>query len=469
MNSSDHLPSIVLVDDEEEILFTSSNLLASSFPNRVVTFSDSRSLLPFLAQRQAAVIVLDLQMPGLTGQELLPQIVYLHPQIPVVIMTGANAVETAIDCMKQGAFDYLLKPVENSRLITTVTRALELHRLRGEVTSLKRSLLGAEQERHPAFAQIITGNRKMEGLFLYLESIAVSQQPALISGETGVGKELFARAIHMVSGRQGAFVALNIAGLDDVMFSYTLFGHWKGAYTGASQLREGIIAKAARGTLFLDEIGDLNPLSQIKLLRLLQENEYFPLGSDMAKRSSARVIVATNRDLPRLITGGEFRNDLYYRLSTHSCHIPPLRERQDDLPLLFDHFLRMAATALEKEPPLYDEEVTRYLAGYSFPGNVRELQAMIHDAVARHSSGVLSPESFRERVGHLPQETKPLPILREVAPPHPDSFPKLKDAEMNLIRQALVAAGGNQGDAALLLGISRKALNNRLSRGRSNG
>ena len=470
MNSSQVLPFIVLVDDEQDILFTASHLLAAILPNQVATFSNSSDILTFLKGQHAAVIVLDLQMPGFTGQELLPQIVYNYPEIQVIIMTGANSIDTAVACMKMGAFDYLVKPVDNSRLVSSVTRALEVHRLRGEVTSLKRYLLSDDQTHHPAFASIITRNRKIKGLFHYLESIACSPQPVLISGETGVGKELFARAIHAVSGKKGEFVALNIAGLDDLMFSDTLFGHWKGAYTGASHLREGLIAKAAGGTLFLDEIGDLNLMSQVKLLRLLQENEYYPLGSDMAKRSSARVVVATNRNLPQMIAAGEFRNDLYFRLNTHSCHVPPLRERQEDLPLLVEHFLHGAAATLKKKAPPSTEEFTRSLRDYSFPGNIRELQAMITDVVAHHSGGPLSAEFFIKKLGVEQHEAEstytPLHITPEQVHPDPASFPKLKDAEMNLIQQALSVAYGNQGVAATLLGISRKALNNRLSRTR---
>jgi transcriptional regulator with PAS, ATPase and Fis domain len=191
-------------------------------------------------------------------------------------------------------------------------------------------------------------------------------------------------------------VALNVAGLDDTMFSDTLFGHKKGAFTGADQARDGMIACAGKGTLFLDEIGDLNESSQIKLLRLLQEHEYYPVGSDSFRKSDARIVLATNHDLQKLIATGKFRNDLYYRLCAHQIHIPPLRERLDDIPMLLDHFLDSAAKELNKKKPTPPGELVTLLTLYSFPGNVRELEAMVFDAVARHTSGILSMESFRK-------------------------------------------------------------------------
>lgn len=471
MNASTSLPPILLVDDEQELLFSAAIMLRNAVPNPVLTINESCNVLPLLATQEVSVIVLDLRMPGFTGQELLQRITYEYPAVPVLIMTAANTIEIAVECMKTGAFDYLLKPVEKSRLVSGVMRALELQRLRGEVSSLKRHLLTAELQHAAAFAPIITRSRKMLALFHYLESVAGSDQPVLLTGETGVGKELFARAIHEASDREGEFVALNIAGLDDLMFSDALFGHRKGAYTGASQVREGLIARAAAGTLFLDEIGDLNASSQVKLLRLLQESEYYPLGSDVAKRSTARIIVATNRDLQKMISTGEFRNDLYYRLCAHSCHIPPLRERREDIPVLFEHFLASAAEMLHKKKPAYPDELVKYLAAHPFPGNVRELRAMVHDAVAQQKSRCLSMAPFRDKIGQSLQSVEsPPPQIPQVPPEEMQvffaGFPSLNYAEKHLIKQAMAIANGNQGIAASLLGITRQALNNRLTRER---
>ena len=463
------LPPIVLVDDEQDILFSSAVILRNAVANQVVPLNESSQVLPFLERQEVAVIVLDLHMPGLTGQELLARITYDYPQVPVLIMTASNTIEMAVECMKAGAFDYLVKPVVMDRLVTSVTRALEVHRLRSEVSSLKQHLLGGELAHGAAFAPIITRSKKMLRLFHYLESVAGSDQPILISGETGVGKELFARAIHTLTGRVGQFVPVNIAGLDDMMFSDTLFGHRKGAYTGADQSREGLIARAAGGTLFLDEIGDMNAASQVKLLRLLQENEYYPIGSDVSKQCNARVIVATNRDLQALIKAGEFRKDLYYRLCVHSCHVPPLRERLEDVPLLVDHFLEAAAQAMHKKTPVYPDELLAGLTSHPFPGNVRELQAMLHDAVAQHNSHNLSLASFIRKLGSCGPAPgiPPEPSLAE-APGEMrvsfERFPTLKVAEEFLISRALAIAHGNQGRAAVLLGITRQALNNRLTR-----
>jgi len=471
--ASTSLLPVLLVDDEQEILFSSSVMLRHAVSNPLLTISNSSEVLPLLERQEMAVIVLDLNMPGISGQELLQRITYEYPQVPVLIMTASNTIETAVECMKTGAFDYLVKPVEKSRLVTSVVRALEVNRLRGEVNSLKQHLLTGELGHESAFSSIITRSNKMRGLFHYLESIACSSQPVLVTGETGVGKELFARAIHDLSGHQGQFVPVNIAGLDDMMFSDTLFGHRKGAYTGADKAREGLIARASGGTLFLDEIGDMNAASQVKLLRLLQENEYYPLGSDVAKQSNARVIVATNHDLKQKISTGEFRKDLYFRLCTHTCHIPPLRERLEDLPLLLDHFLDSASATLHKKRPAYPQELLSYLESYSYPGNVRELQAMVYDAVAQHTSHLLPLASFKEKIGQGGIHREPLPShsdeVRNEMQVVFNCFPTLKDAEEHLITRALSIANGNQGAAAALLGVTRQALNNRLTRKQRSG
>lgn len=459
---------ILLVDDEPRILLYTSEMLRMAGIQPVLTLEDSRQVLPLLAKQDVAVMVLDLSMPRLSGTELLPEINHDFPQIPVIVMTATNELETAVECMKAGAFDYLVKPVERNRFVSAIRRALELRCLRNEVSLLKQRLLTDRLEHEDAFSSIITNSKKMRAIFQYVEAIARSQQPVLIIGETGVGKELIARAVHDLNGRKGAFVAVNMAGLDETMFSDTLFGHKKGAYTGAEKSREGLIIQASGGTLFLDEIGDMNEMTQVKLLRLLQEQKYYPLGSDTPSQSDARIVVATNQDLQERILAGKFRKDLYYRIRAHQVQVPPLCERLEDLPLLVDHFLEEAAKSLNKKKPTPPPELITLLSTYHFPGNVRELQSMVFDAVARHRSGVLSMDSFKEiiRQEHSSPPTGFSPLGQDATLMLGVSgrFPTLKEAENCLISEALNRSSGNQGIAASLLGITRQALNKRINR-----
>lgn len=459
---------VLLVDDEPHILNSFSVMLRGAGITNIVTESDARRVMPTLSKSDASVVVLDLSMPHVSGVELLAEIVEAFPQMPVLIVTAWNDLDVAVECMKNGAFDYLVKPVEKSRFEASIRRALEFSTLRSEISSLKKHLLDGSLDHEEYFTPIVTMSRKMLAIFQYVEVIAATGQPVLVTGETGVGKELIAKAIHDVSGRPGSFVAVNVAGLDDTMFSDTLFGHKKGAYTGANETRDGLVATAAKGTLFLDEVGDTNEASQVKLLRLLQEHRYYPLGSDVPKRSEARVVVATNKDLTELVSEGKFRKDLYYRLFAHHVVIPPLRERIEDVPLLLNHFLDTASREMGKRKPTAPPELLTLLKTYHFPGNIRELQAMVYDAVARHTSGVLSMESFKGVIGKERNSAKhPLVIPTKTEPfseLNPENFLTLKDCEDHLISRAMELAGGNQGVAASLLGITRQALNKRLKR-----
>lgn len=459
---------VVIVDDEPQILFSFSVSLKSAGITNVVTLEDGRKLMPLLSAREASAVLLDLSMPHLPGTALLREVNASFPQIPVIIVTANHDLDTAVACMKAGAFDYLVKPVEMERLLGTVKNALQMTSLQGEISSLKHYLLTNELTNEKAFSAIITRNPRMRAIFQYAEAVAPSLHPVLITGETGVGKELMARAIHELSGRTGAFVEVNIAGLDDSLFSDTLFGHRKGAFTGADQPREGLVAQAAGGTVFLDEIGDLNEAAQIKLLRLLQERKYLPLGSDTPRNCTARVIVATNRDLPSLIQQGKFRRDLYYRLRTHQIDITPLRRRREDIHLLLNHFMDAAAVSLGKRRPSYPPELITLLATYHFPGNVRELESMVHDAVARHQGGVLSLESFKEIISRENTDAASAGSSDHWSPELLSGitgrFPTLSEAEDYLTFEALRLAGNNQGIAASLLGITRQALNKRLNR-----
>lgn len=461
---------ILLVDDEPFSLASFDLSLKSHGIDHAIRCQDSREVMAILAARDVEILLLDLTMPHVSGLEILAQVAKEYPEIPVIVVTGVNEVKTAVECMRQGAFDYVLKPVEVERLLPSVKRALEVRHLRRQNSNLTRSLL-ADALAHPeAFHPIITRSCKMEALFRYSEAIAEGQQPVLIGGETGVGKELFARALHRLSGRKGAFVAVNVAGLDDSVFSDTLFGHARGAFTGADRPRPGLVEKAAGGTLFLDEIGDLSDTSQVKLLRFLEQREYLPLGSDMAKSSDARVLVATHVDLAARLAAGRFRSDLYYRFRTHRLQLPPLRERREDLPLLLDHFLGEAAREFGKAKPSYHPALLDLLQGYGFPGNVRELKAMVYDAVSGHQGRMLSADAFRAIIGvgssGLPGESSgAAPAGDRDWGMGLDPLPTLREASAVLVREALRRANDNQRVAAMLLGITPQALSQRLKRG----
>jgi two-component system nitrogen regulation response regulator GlnG len=459
---------VLFVDDEPSLLRSADLLLRGAGITPILTLDDSRMVLSRLAEDKIGVVVLDLTMPHLSGQALLEQITATYPDIPAIVMTATHDLETAVQCMQAGAIDYLVKPVDKNRLVSSVRRALELRTLREEVLSLKERLLSDTPHQREAFAEIVTQNKTMQALFRYVEAIARSPQPVLITGETGTGKELMARAVHRLAAPRGDFVAVNVAGLDDQVFSDTLFGHTRGAFTGADRPRDGLITRAEEGTLFLDEIGDLAAVSQVKLLRLLQEGTYYPLGADRPRQSRARLVVATNRDVVQDVQAGTFRKDLYYRLRAHHIQLPPLRERREDLALLVNYCLAKAAAALHKPVPTAPLALYQLLHTYAFPGNVRELEAMVFDAVARHQGGTLSLQAFKDAMGTgrslLAGEPLSAPAPPSRNPWDVEPLPTLKEAEDALITAALRHADGNQGVAAGLLGLSRQALNKRLRR-----
>ncbi|UFS69027.1 sigma-54 dependent transcriptional regulator [Geomonas sp. RF6] len=460
---------VLLVDDEPA--WTGSlalSLESCAGINRIVPCNDSREVSAILERGTVGVVLLDLTMPHLSGEDLLELIAERHPEICTIVLSGLDQIETVVRCMQRGAFDYFVKTDEEDRIVAGVLRAVRMQELQRDHREMA-SRLSAPAVRHPeVFADIVTKDPAMHALFSYVEAVAHSPQPLLITGETGVGKELFARAAHRLSGCKGKLVTVNVAGLDDTVFADTLFGHLRGAFTGAEQARRGMVEEAAGGTLFLDEIGDLSIPSQVKLLRLLQEGEYFPLGADLPKRLKARVIVATHHDLASREAAGTFRRDLFYRLRTHHVQVPPLRERKGDLPLLLDHFLAQAAHELGKKKPTPPRELPQLLSVYNFPGNVRELKAMVYDAVSLHRDRVLSMDSFAKVLERREGGAVP-PAASERQNPFAgfDELPTFSDAAAFLVQEALHRAKGNQTLAARLLGISQPALNKRLKQLRS--
>ncbi len=455
---------VLIVDDDPYLLQLCELHLQRRGITNLMCCQSGQEALDVLAVRDVSLMVLDLHMPDLSGEEVLDIVSSAYPGLPVIISTAVDDVETAVRCIKAGAIDYVTKPITLDRIVAIIKRSIEFQELRKETALLKERVLDNIIKRPDAFVEIVTNNPQMLAIFRYIESIATTSQPVLITGETGVGKELIAQAIHRLSGRKGNIVAVNVAGLDDTTFSDTLFGHKRGAFTGAERARDGLIEKAMNGTLFLDEIGDLLPASQVKLLRLLQEHEYYPLGADVPSITNARIVVATNCDLLAKQEAGQFRSDLYYRLLLHHVDIPALRERKDDIPLLIDFFLQQSAEELGKSKPTAPPELETLLSVYDFPGNVREFQAMIFDAVSLHTSGVLSLKSFKKLISppssppEVTQAADPLTTLYTSLA----HLPTLKEAEEHLILEALQRTKGNRTQAAELLGVTRQTLHRKI-------
>ena len=465
MKADDRQRSVLVVDDNVDFLSEIKLLLASNDIRDVLALSNSSEVIPLLEMGGVSVVLMDWMMPEKSGADLLPLIIHRFPHVPVIIMTAVNDVQTAVGCIKQGAFDYLTKPIDVNRLLTGLNKAFQINELAVQNRRLKEYLLGDTLLSPDVFENIRTVNPRMQAIFKIVETMAGTYNPVLITGETGVGKELIARAIHRSSGRQGPFVALNVAGLDDMMFADTLFGHKKGAFTGANEPREGLIAKAQGGTLFLDEVGDMGAESQVKLLRLLQEKEYYRLGSDALIKSDARIIAASNCNFEAMMNQGRFRRDLYHRLRSHHIHIPPLRERAEDIPLLIDYFLDKATRQSGRPVPVISRAARNALEAYEYPGNVRELMHLIENAVACNSSAALGIDDF---IGVETAADTPKRNLRIFRDKHFrlqmnfDSFPSIDKVEQMIIEEAMRMTSGNKSVAADLLGISRPTLNRKL-------
>jgi DNA-binding NtrC family response regulator len=454
--------SALLVDDDFVSIELCRTLLAALGIERVVSAENGSQAKQAFQESSPSIILLDINLPDTSGIDLLSQFQDLDPGIPVIMVTADGSSKTVVECMRRGAYDYLEKPIPPNRFHASVRNALEHAALQREIRNYSSFIAGGTPlERPDCFEEIVTADEGMFAIFRYLEAISTTSQPLLITGESGTGKELIARAFHRLSGRKGEYVVLNAAGTDDAVFSDTLFGHEKGAYTGADSVRKGLIEEAEHGTLFLDEIGDLDQSSQIKLLRLFQEREYRPLGGDKPRRTDAAFVAATNVDIESAILDGSFRKDLYYRMISHRVHLPPLRERRGDIPLLVSRFLSSAAEDLGRTVPAVPKELFTLLSTYDFPGNVRELFGLVHGSLARSKGATLSLAFFREQMGErgavqLPSTARSFDYQDIVT--IFGGFPTLGETEELLINAALQQVRGNQSQAALLLGISQSTL-----------
>jgi DNA-binding NtrC family response regulator len=448
--------SILLVDDEEKILKTLSRALREE-GHEVVTTASARETQRLLGERGFDVVVVDNRMPERSGLEIIGDLAAAiaegeRPQ--VIMMTAHASVESAIAAMKLGAFDYLQKPFEVDELLVVVRKALEHQRLRTQ----HRYLL-SEQEEEFGHYGIVGGSRAMQDLIHRLERVAESKSTVLITGETGTGKELAARAIHARSAqRDMPLIKVNCAAIPDTLLEAELFGYVRGAFTGATSNKRGRFALADGGTIFLDEIGTLIPAVQAKLLRVLQEREFEPLGAERTQKVDVRVIAATNRDLRALVAEGRYQEDLYYRLSVIPIEIPPLRERKEDIPALAEHFRRKHEARTGKGTLSLSPGAMQALRDYDWPGNVRELENTIERAVVLSPGPVIEGREILMLGARAPAAGAGLPSLTLRA--------NVDWAERESIRRALERSGGVKKDAAELLGLSQRALSHYLAKHR---
>jgi DNA-binding NtrC family response regulator len=455
---------IVLVDDESDALLGMRMTLQSAQFSNIACYANGNDALRAIEDNGADLVVLDLLMPGLSGDMMLKELKRTHPFIPVIMATGVNEVGTAVSCIKNGAADYIVKPIDANDFVCRVRTILKIGELEEENRRLKEGFFSSEIRNPAAFEPIVTRSPKMLSLFRYIEAVAKTDCPILITGETGVGKELIARAIHDVSDCCGNFIAVNVAGLDDNIFSDTLFGHVKGAFTGADQSRPGLVERAAKGTLFLDEIGDLSHASQVKLLRLIQEKEYIPLGADMPKACKARIVTATCNSVDELNNSERFRRDLLYRLNTHHVHIPPLRERLEDIELLTEYFVKASAVTMNREAPPISRELYLSFKRHPFEGNIRELKSLIFDAMSIQSGSLLTPSFMKDKLKNSKDASYAnYPDLDSLFL-NMETLPSLKTVQQGLIVEALRRSDGVHVVAAGLLGITPQALGQRIKK-----
>jgi two-component system response regulator HydG len=440
----------MVVDDLESARQMMKRALGRSYS--VYDFASVSEALPALERAEFDAIITDLRMPGIDGIEGLRRFKSKVPEVPVVLVTAFATVETAVEAMKAGAFDYLKKPFETEELEFVVARAVEHARIRRENARLRTALSGEF-----SVGGLVGRSQAMKDVVSVLERIAPSDVPILIEGESGTGKDLLARAAHAMSSRAGGpYVALNMSAIPENLAESELFGHEKGAFTGAEQARPGFFAEAEGGTLFLDEVGLLPPPLQPKLLRVLQDGEFIPVGSRKARKANVRVIAATNEDLARSVKEGRFREDLWFRLRVVPLRLPPLRERREDVPLLVEHLVRKHALRLGRPPLLPDGEAMKALLDHAWPGNVRELEHALE-------RGLLLARGEAITVADLPPELSP--AQQEVAAGAEGRYRKARDAwERKFFEDLLREAGGSVAKAAEIAGVHRSTLYEKLTR-----
>ncbi|NHZ47378.1 MULTISPECIES: sigma-54 dependent transcriptional regulator [Nitratidesulfovibrio] len=453
MNEKTHL---LVLDDEKNYLLVLEALLTDA-GYTVTALNDPETGLAFLEESEVDVIVTDMKMPKITGREVLEQVKKNWPHIPVLIMTAFGSIESAVEVMKYGAFDYITKPFSNDELLLSVHNAAELSRMHRQYRVLRENL----EERY-GMHQIIGKSRAIRETLSMVDRAAPSRSTVLISGESGTGKELVARAIHFSSPRnKGPFVSVNCMALNPGVLESELFGHEKGSFTGAVAMRRGRFEQAGGGTLFLDEIGELTPELQVKLLRVLQERRFERVGGTEEVEVDIRIVAATNKNLQEEVEKGNFREDLFYRLNVVHIALPPLRERREDIPLLVAHFVDKLARENGVTPKTFTPEALDYMTGYEWPGNIRQLQNVVERCLVLVSGDTIRvddlPPELRDEESQLKSAVDLLPVQLDLA----DTLERIEAA---LIRRALVRADFVQVKAAELLAISKSLLQYKLKK-----
>lgn len=446
-------PTILLVDDDEGLLFSMrAALLSAGLPDPVMV-SDSRKVLDLVTRHPFQLALLDLIMPHLDGMDVLKQIKQESPSTECVILTAVDDVATAVTAMQFGAYDYLVKPLQVKRTTIAVHHALEHYRLKQGMALFERPQSFADLKNQAAFNAMVAEDEAMALVFHQAETCAQSDYNVMITGETGVGKGMLARIIHQLSRHtQGPFVAVNMPAFSQNLFEDEFFGHMRGAYTGAVSDKQGFFEAARGGTLFLDEVTELASNIQGKLLRVIEEKEFYRLGSTNIVHVDLRFLSASNRDVDKMVASGKFRGDLYFRLNEYHIHIPPLKRRPKDILPLAHHFMKLHATKNNKKISSLAPSLAAALQQYSFPGNVRELENIIASAVLRETSDMLRLSS-----------TPNLGDKRVLAPVgDAEQFPTLEEVQEQHIQKTLAHTHGNRTQAAKILGIGIRTLQRKL-------
>jgi two-component system nitrogen regulation response regulator GlnG len=465
---------LFLVIDDDPLTLECFRILFSKAEARVATARTATEGLTLFTEKRPDVVILDIRLPDESGLEVFRRLHDLNARVPVILMTGHCTAETVIEAMRLGAYDYVVKPLDPQPLREMIQHAFKISRLMQVPAKV------ADAEAANDAEDLLIGRcPEMQEVYKAIGRVAPQNVTVLILGESGTGKELVARAIYHYSRRSNLpFLVINCAAIPETLLESELFGHEKGAFTGAERKRIGKFEQCNGGTLFLDEIGDMTSLTQTKILRVLQDGQFEPIGGNETIKADVRVIAATNRDLGRLIEEGRFRQDLYYRLNVYTIHLPPLRQRAGDLPLLMHHFVRRFSRELSKEVEGISPEVPEMLERYSWPGNVRELQSTLKQGIIQALGPVLVPDCIPPAIrGEASKPTSPLPIG---VPDLEAALTRLVEdrlqygstdlhgevlalVERHLLLQVLRLTDGNQSQAARILGLTRKTLRGKLA------